>query len=107
MDEAEKKKPPLAVLLAEARALVCYGLGYLHARKFQQAALQFVRVPYEIGDSFHQVVTAADIARLGTVCALATFSRAQLKSALLDNEGFQVGVWFVRMCLPVSVCAFA
>eukprot|EP00007_Cunea_sp_BSH-02190019_P004466 CAMPEP_0174239430 /NCGR_PEP_ID=MMETSP0417-20130205/14577_1 /TAXON_ID=242541 /ORGANISM="Mayorella sp, Strain BSH-02190019" /LENGTH=462 /DNA_ID=CAMNT_0015318369 /DNA_START=83 /DNA_END=1467 /DNA_ORIENTATION=+ len=89
-DGSELVKPPLSKLLVDGKVLVCFGLGYLHARKFELAALQFLQVPYELGDSFNEVVTASDIACFGALCALATFSRAQLKVALLENEGFQL-----------------
>lgn len=37
-----------------------------------------------------QIAAPSDIAIYGVLCALATWSRSNIKSQLLDNEGFSV-----------------
>ena len=54
-----------------------------------QAARKFVEVVPELGSSFDGVVAPEDIAVYGGLCALATFSREEMKRKVLDNSSFK------------------
>ena len=54
-----------------------------------QAARKFVEVAPELGSSFDGVVSPEDIAVYGGLCALATFSREEMKRKVLDNSSFK------------------
>lgn len=54
-----------------------------------QAARKFVDVSADLGSSFDGVVAPEDIAVYGGLCALATFSREEMKRKVLDNTSFK------------------
>lgn len=54
-----------------------------------QAASKFVDVSPELGSSFDGVVAPEDMAVYGGLCALATFSREEMKRRVLDNTSFK------------------
>ncbi|CAN0409720.1 unnamed protein product, partial [Laminaria digitata] len=62
----------------------------IDARAFaSQAARKFVEVAPELGSSFDGVVAPEDIAVYGGMCALATFTRGEMKRKVLDNSSFK------------------
>lgn len=76
-----------------------------------QAARKLVEVSPELGSSFDGVVAPEDIAVYGGLCALATFSREEMKRKVLDNTNFknfldlvpqvcqiEVSDWLVVVC---------
>ena len=54
-----------------------------------QAARKFVDVSADLGSSFDGVVAPEDIAVYGGLCALATFSREEMKRRVLENTSFK------------------
>lgn len=60
--------------------MICY---------YTQAARKFVDVSPELGSSFDGVVAPEDIAVYGGLCALATFSRSEMKRRVLENTSFK------------------
>jgi COP9 signalosome complex subunit 1 len=60
----------------------------LNERHFKAAAVKFLEVPPVLGNQFNNVVSEQDIAVYGTICALATFDRSELRSRLIENKPF-------------------
>lgn len=56
-----------------------FGLVALHDRNFHAAALKFLDCHAEIGASYSEVLHAEDIALYGGICALASFTRQELR----------------------------
>ena len=65
------------------------GLVFLANDSYKTAAHKFLEVNMCMGTSFRDVLLLEDVAVYGVVCALASFSRAELKSVLLDNKEFR------------------
>lgn len=65
------------------------GLNNLSSRKYKQAALKFTEVPQELGSHFNDVLSPADIATYGGLCALASMGRADFKARAVENAKFR------------------
>ncbi|KAL1498555.1 hypothetical protein AB1Y20_013874 [Prymnesium parvum] len=76
-----------AILVAQLKAAA--GLAQLEAKNYGLAARKFVEVSPELGSAFNDVLSLQDVALYGGLCALASFSRDELKSKLIDNGGFR------------------
>jgi COP9 signalosome complex subunit 1 len=63
-------------------------LSDLVGKQFKNAGLKFIGVGSALENKFNNVVSAEDIAIYGTVCALATFNRAELRTHIIDNKSF-------------------
>ncbi|TKR60381.1 hypothetical protein L596_027636 [Steinernema carpocapsae] len=56
--------------------------------KYKEAAEKFINVTFDVfGDD--EVISANDVAIYGTICALATFERVELKERILNNMEFR------------------
>lgn len=55
----------------------------------EKAARKFVEVSPEPGSSFDRLLAPEDIAMYGGLCALATFTREEMKRRVLDNSSFK------------------
>ncbi|CAM9536751.1 unnamed protein product [Pylaiella littoralis] len=75
------------VVAAKLRAAA--GLVHLDQGEYAKAARKFVDVSPELGSSFDGVVAPEDIAVYGGLCALATFSRSEMKRRVLENTSFK------------------
>ena len=56
---------------------------------YNTAAHKFLEVPFSIGNIFSDVIIPEDISLCTVFCALATFSRSELKQQLLSNRNFK------------------
>ena len=61
-------------------------LVFLEEQKYKTAAHFFISSSAEIFNSFADVISASDIAIYASLCALATFERADLKSNVLFSS---------------------
>jgi len=75
------------VLFAQLR--VAAGLMALDAKKYRAAARHFVDVSVDLGNSFSEVCSLADVALYGGLCALAAFDRAELSAKIVSNTAFR------------------
>ncbi|KAK0410877.1 hypothetical protein QR680_005374 [Steinernema hermaphroditum] len=60
----------------------------INARKYKDVAEKLINVNFDVFD-FNDIVSANDIAVYGTICALATFNRRELKERILENMEFR------------------
>ena len=60
----------------------------LNDQLFKQAAWKFLELSPSLGSQFNAAVSAEDIGMYASICALATFDRAELRSKLVDNKAF-------------------
>ncbi|KAG0263794.1 COP9 signalosome complex subunit 1 [Actinomortierella ambigua] len=66
------------------------GLANLDLNKYKLAARDFLTIGEElVGQQYSEVISANDIAVYGGLCALASFTRQELKTLVLDNVGFR------------------
>eukprot|EP00967_Tisochrysis_lutea_P155147 scaffold309887_cov33-Tisochrysis_lutea.AAC.1 len=75
------------VLFAQLR--VAAGLAALDVKNFKVAARNFVDVSVDLGTSFSDICSVADVALYGGLCALAAFERADLASKVVGNASFR------------------
>jgi len=65
------------------------GLSHLAAEDYRSAALCFLRISFNCASEWTEAATAADICVYAVVCALATFSRKDLREKILDSPSFR------------------
>ncbi|KAI5816380.1 26S proteasome subunit RPN7-domain-containing protein, partial [Pyronema omphalodes] len=86
--KAIQKTPEEELLLAPKLAAAA-GLSHLWSGQYQQAAKAFVDCPATLGSTFNEVISSNDVAVYGSLCALASMDRHQIKSQVLDNNNFR------------------
>lgn len=79
-----------AVLFAEIDASV--GLVSLRSGSFRAAAQAFLSVGRVLGRHFDDIVSLQDCAIYAAICALATFSRAELRAQLLSSSDWLANI---------------
>lgn len=65
------------------------GLACMEAAEYASAAQCFLATEAGMGASCNRIISPNDVAVYGGICALATMSRAELQSQVLDNVGFR------------------
>lgn len=76
-------------VLTSSKIASVYGLALMHDRKYHAAAKRFTSCDIALMGHFNQVLHAEDVAVYGSLCALATFSRAELKERVIQNRAFK------------------
>jgi len=71
-----------------AKLKVASAMADLYDQQYHAAALQFLDVNPVLGNQYNNVASAEDLAIYGSVCALATFDRTELRTKLVDNKSF-------------------
>uniref|UniRef100_K3WGE7 PCI domain-containing protein n=1 Tax=Globisporangium ultimum (strain ATCC 200006 / CBS 805.95 / DAOM BR144) TaxID=431595 RepID=K3WGE7_GLOUD len=66
-----------------------FGLVALHEKNYHAAALKFIDCHADIGATYNEVLHAEDIALYGGICALASFTRKELREKLMNNSSFK------------------
>ncbi|KAI9106133.1 26S proteasome subunit RPN7-domain-containing protein [Phlyctochytrium arcticum] len=75
--------------LVNSKLACIMGLVHLDGSKYKKAARSFLDCSFELNNQFTDVMSPNDIAIYGTLCALASFDRAELKSHVFDNNEFK------------------
>jgi COP9 signalosome complex subunit 1 len=65
------------------------GLQQMSTLDYHEAAISFIHTDPSLGDTYKDVLTSNDIAVYGGLCALASMSRAELQSKVLENSNFR------------------
>ncbi|GIL49002.1 hypothetical protein Vafri_5484 [Volvox africanus] len=65
------------------------GLQLLRAKKFKLAARKLCEVSPEMGSSYSDVIALHDVAVYGSLCALASLDRSELRTKVISNIGFR------------------
>ncbi|KAG2424834.1 hypothetical protein HXX76_014255 [Chlamydomonas incerta] len=76
-----------SVIMAKLRA--ASGINLLHSRKYKQAARKFCEVSPDLGTTYSDVLALHDVAVYGSLCALASLDRSELRSRVIANIGFR------------------
>ncbi|KAL3649528.1 COP9/signalosome complex subunit Csn1 [Castilleja foliolosa] len=88
VSKAEQSQDALdPVTIAKLRSAA--GLAHLEGKKYKLAARKFLETGPELGNNYTEVIAPQDIATYGSLCALASFDRAELKSKVIDNINFR------------------
>lgn len=88
VSKAESSQDALEpVTIAKLRCAA--GLAHLEGKKYKLAARKFLEVGPELGNNYTEVIAPQDVATYGSLCALASFDRAELKSKVIDNANFR------------------
>ncbi|KAL6499306.1 COP9/signalosome complex subunit Csn1 [Orobanche hederae] len=88
VSKAEQSQDALdPVTIAKLRCAA--GLAHLESRKYKLAARKFLETGPDLGNNYTEVIAPQDIATYGSLCALASFDRAELKSKVIDNINFR------------------
>lgn len=72
--------------VTRAKLACARGIADLRLGRFKEAATRLTEIPVEIGTTFANVCTAKDVATYGTLCALASFDREELRSVLSNTR---------------------
>ncbi|KAF0687311.1 Aste57867_20921 [Aphanomyces stellatus] len=75
--------------ILSSQVAATFGLVHFCNKKYHAAALKFVDCHIDLGAQYNEVLHAEDVALLGGLCALATFSRADLKDRVIQNSSFK------------------
>ncbi|KAF9412064.1 COP9 signalosome complex subunit 1 [Podila epigama] len=74
----------------KAKLKAASGLSNLDMSKYAAAARDFLSIGEElVANPYSEVISPNDIAVYGGLCALATFTRTELKTRVIDNVGFR------------------
>jgi len=65
------------------------GLSHMCQGEFKEAANAFLSTDFTLGDTYNEVISSNDVAVYGGLCALASMSRAELQSKVLENNNFR------------------
>ena len=74
--------------LAEKCKLL-FGIVLLQEGEFESAASRFVNIDGSFAQAFNDIASLEDIVLYGTLCSLASFSRASIKGLVIDNIAFK------------------
>lgn len=72
-----------------SKVLCCLGLYHLYHQRYDAAVSMFIDCHFSVYNKLKEIVSGKDIALYGGLCALASFSRTQLKKNVLDNVEFK------------------
>ncbi|GER31297.1 COP9 signalosome complex subunit 1 family protein [Striga asiatica] len=88
VSKAEQSQDALdPVTVAKLRCAA--GLAHLEGKKYKLAARKFLETGPELGNNYNAVIAPQDVATYGSLCALASYDRAELKSNVIDNINFR------------------
>lgn len=73
----------------KSKVLCCLALYNLYNGRYDMAVMNLMECHFSVYNSFPEILSGADIALYGGLCALASFSRKQLKKQVLDNTEFK------------------
>lgn len=65
------------------------GLHQMSTFDYREAAISFINTDPSLGDSYSEVISSNDVAVYGGLCALASMSRSELQSKVLENANFR------------------
>ncbi|KIW83484.1 hypothetical protein Z517_02729 [Fonsecaea pedrosoi CBS 271.37] len=65
------------------------GLQQMSTFEYHEAANSFLSTDPSLGDSYSDVLTSNDVAVYGGLCALASMSRSELQTKVLENSSFR------------------
>eukprot|EP01034_Spumella_vulgaris_P025381 gene25381-31838_t len=77
-----------ADIVLSSKLKAAAGMVFLHDSLYKAAALKFLEVDSVLGNSYTDVITSEDVGLYGTVCALATFTRQELRRSFVEKKGF-------------------
>eukprot|EP01084_Bolivina_argentea_P152416 265896_1 len=73
----------------KSKVLACLALYNLYNGRYDMAVHHLIDCNFSIYNEFKEILSGKDIALYGGLCALASFSRLQLKKRVLDNSQFK------------------
>ena len=74
---------------------------------FKAAAKKFLEVGWGSGETFSTIIATEDIAVYGTLCALATLDRSDIRKGTVDNTAFKSFLELVPNIKDILNCFFA
>eukprot|EP00775_Hariotina_reticulata_P007615 gene7612-7817_t len=89
VSKAEQTPGTKADAVTAAKLKAAAGLAYLDNRRYKMAARAFVEVSPDLSTSYSDVVSSSDIALYGSLTALASFDRAELRTQVINNISFR------------------
>ncbi|CAE6420028.1 unnamed protein product [Rhizoctonia solani] len=82
------EKPDAEYERARSKLQLASGIAQLGQGNFQKAAWTFLKLEKNLDDWLGTLVAPADIAIYGTLAALATLSRSQIKASVVESDTF-------------------
>ncbi|KAK0528440.1 hypothetical protein OC834_004051 [Tilletia horrida] len=84
----EKAKAKREMTLLSARLKAAYALALFRLERFPQAARAFLDCDANASEAYTEFISPADIALYGVFSSLASFSRSDLKTTVLEKSSF-------------------
>jgi len=84
-----EQTPELTDRIILSKLRCCAGLAHIESSKYKVAASKFLETTFDISNHFSEIISPQDIAVYGSLCALATFDRQDLKLKVLDSTEFK------------------
>jgi COP9 signalosome complex subunit 1 len=82
----ERMDEDASVRVDQAKLSCARGIAALRMGRFREAARKFTEINVEIGTHYANVCSAKDVATYGTLCAIASFNRQELRDLILNNQ---------------------
>lgn len=73
----------------QPKTFAALGLQQMSTGEYYDAAVSFLNTDASLGDSYSDVLTSNDVAVYGGLCALASMSRSELQTKVLENANFR------------------
>lgn len=71
------------------KLVICSALVNLRNRNFRAVAGELLQITLDIKDQFGEVTSIRELAAIGAMCCLATQTRAEIKTNLMEGTGFR------------------
>jgi len=72
-----------------AKIYIATGLSLLDSKSYKQAARKFIQIHSSLGKQYNELFSSKDVALFGTLLALSSFDRVELKQNVIDNPNFK------------------
>ncbi|EXJ88370.1 hypothetical protein A1O1_05300 [Capronia coronata CBS 617.96] len=73
----------------QPKTFAAMGLQQMSTGDYYEAAISFLNTDPALGDSYSEVLTSNDVAVYGGLCALASMTRSELQTKVLENASFR------------------
>ena len=74
---------------SQPKQFAAMGLQQMDSGDFREAAVSFLMTDASLGESYNEVLTSNDVAVYGGLCALASMTRTELQTKVLEDANFR------------------
>lgn len=104
--EAHLPKGNQKDVLLTSKVSCLFGIYELSASNYYEAAKRFTKASIDMRGKYAKIIAIEDVATYGALCALASFTRTELKDQVVENVNFKVILETVPLIRTLVVCFF-